>query len=359
MKDAIITLADQFSGDIGALIAQGQFDPGYARPFIDHKGNHLVTVYKGHGDVMDPRSYRSMIANAGATLREDEWKELDDAVLQASRERIRAFDYLRNLGLTKKVGNAMGTTVYQYQDSNDPLQAIMTMDGITRSQNDAVKYKNVYIPLPIIHVDYELNLRSLSASRKMGAGLDTDLAQKASRRVAEYLERMLFDSAFTYQYGGGSMYSFLNFPDRNLYSLTAAWDATAATGATILADVLAMQTKLSEAKRFGNYVLFVPTAYETVLQEDFKAESDKTIRARLLEITRLQDIIVCDFLTGDNVIMLELTTDTFRILDGLPVSNVQWATEGNMLIRNKVMTIQIPQIRADQNGNCGLVHASA
>lgn len=363
------TIADQMQTfgvgmDIGNLIANNKFTPGHARPIFDAKtGLSYVTVFSG-GDPKNPQNYRNVPLNNAATLREDEWRELDAAVLEASRDRLSAWNYFtETAGLVKNIGNAMGTTVYSYEDVNDPGQAIMTMDGVTRSQNDAIKYTTKYIPLPIIHMDYELNVRTLSASRmNPGTALDNTMARVAARRVAEFLEDLLFTTSGTnnlYQYGGGTIYSFLNHPSRNLKTLQHAWTASSATGATILADVLDMQAKLNAAYRFGEYVLLIPTAYEEVMSEDFKASSDKTIAQRLMDIRRLKDIIVCDRLTGNNVVMVELSQETFRVLNGLGITTVQESGAYNMLVRNKVMTIQVPQIRADQNGRCGVVHGSA
>jgi hypothetical protein len=35
---------------------------------------------------------------------------------------------------------------------------------------------------------------------------------------------------------------------------------------------------------------------------------------------------------------------------------VEWQTEGGLITKYKVMTIQVPQVRADQDGNSGIVH---
>jgi hypothetical protein len=37
---------------------------------------------------------------------------------------------------------------------------------------------------------------------------------------------------------------------------------------------------------------------------------------------------------------------------------VQWETVGGMRLNFKVMAIQVPQIREDFNGNCGICHAT-
>lgn len=55
----------------------------------------------------------------------------------------------------------MGTTVLEYHDIADTdLSADITMDGITRHKVlDQVKFTTNYLPIPIVHADYEINAR--------------------------------------------------------------------------------------------------------------------------------------------------------------------------------------------------------
>jgi hypothetical protein len=53
-----------------------------------------------------------------------------------------------------------------------------------------------------------------------------------------------------------------------------------------------------------------------------------------------------------------MTPDVVRLVRGMGLQNVEWKSEGNFMTNYKVMTIQVPQIRSDQNGASGLVHMS-
>ena len=56
--------------------------------------------------------------------------------------------------------------------------------------------------------------------------------------------------------------------------------------------------------------------------------------------------------------MVQLTSDVVRLVRGMPIQNVQWTEEGQFVTKYKVMTIQVPQIRSDQEGKTGLIHIS-
>jgi len=47
------------------------------------------------------------------------------------------------------------------------------------------------------------------------------------------------------------------------------------------------------------------------------------------------------------------------LIRGLPVQNIEWQAEGKFVTKYKVLTIQVPQIRSDQDGNCGIVLLAA
>ena len=149
----------------------------------------------------------------------------------------------------------------------------MTMDGVTRSRGGRTVFQHNYLPIPIIHSDYEINARALSASRSLGNPLDTYAAENAARRVAEKLEDMLFTDT-TYSYGEtdarsrNTIYSYVNFPDKNDIVLSVNWDDSSKTGADIIADVLSMKQASIDDYHWGPWKLYIPTAYETVLDSD-------------------------------------------------------------------------------------------
>ena len=343
----------------------GSLNVGTMKPFIGKDRRSYVQIFKG-GDPKKPENYKVMLSTNAATLRRDEWKALDEAVLGISESRLGGVADLVNNGLVYTIGNGMGSTVLEWHDVSDALTAQATMDGVNRGENDRPVYQTNYLPLPIIHADYEINARVLAASRSLGNPIDTTMVERAGRKVNLLLEQMLFTST-TYAWGDAddrsrnSIYSYLNHPDRNLVTLSTygAWDASAATGATIVASVLAMKQASINAYHYGPWKLYIPTAYETVLDADYDTTTPgTTIRERIMKIDGIQGIMVVDTLTAANVLLVQMTPDVVRLVQGMPMQNVEWDSEGKFITNYKVMTIQVPQIRSDQAGNSGIVHMS-
>jgi hypothetical protein len=361
----------QSTGEVANFLQNnGRLDLGAMRPFLaqDKNGNWgpYITSYKGG----DPKKLTSYVTRPiqinNATLRRDEWKQLDAAILEPSRYRLGGIQDLIDQGLVFNLGNGMGTTILEWHDVSEAGEADVTMDGVTRSRGDRPVFQHNYLPIPIIHMDYEINARALAVSRNMGNGLDTTMAERAARRVQEKLENMLFTNT-TYAFGEtdsrvrNKIYSYLNHPDRNQVGFAsvpgAHWNDSGSTGKKIVDCVLALKQVSINAYHFGPWMLYIPTAYETTIDGDYDVVSPGiTIRKRILEIAGIKGIKVIDTLTPDNVLLVQMTPDCVRLVRGMGLQNVEWSTEGNMVTKYKVMTIQVPQIRSDQNGKSGIVH---
>lgn len=371
MSEARVDLMGNGQSDIANYFgATGKTDFGTKRPFLyqDTKtGNWgaYISVYKG-GDPKKITSYQNVPININAaTLRRDEWKALDEAVINVARERLVGITDLEANNLVYNLNNAMGTTVFEWHDVGDTMEADMTMDGVTRSRGGRTVFQHNYLPIPIIHSDYEINARALSASRSLGNPLDTYAAENAARRVAEKLEDMLFTD-ITYSYGEtdarsrNTIYSYVNFPDKNDIVLSVNWDDSSKTGAEIIADVLSMKQASIDDYHWGPWKLYIPTAYETVLDSDYDPTTPgTTIRERILKISGISGITVVDRLSANNVLLVEMKSDTIRLIKGMAMTNLQADTEFGFVNKYKVLTIQVPQIRSDSNGRCGIVHLAS
>ncbi len=360
MLEAHVDLLGNGSSFPSFLNSNGKADVGKKRPFIGKDGRSYVSIYIG-GAPDDVANYKTIPININATLRRDEWKALDDAVIMVGRYRLGGIEDLISKGLTYNLGNAMGTTVLEWHDVSDALTADLTMDGITRGKNDQVNYQTNYLPIPIIHVDYEINTRLLNASRNMGNGLDTTLAERAARRVAEKLENMLFTDT-TYAFGTkddrdrNKIYSYINHPDRNTVNLSIHWDHSGVTGAMIIQDIQDCIQAGVDSYHHGPFQMYIPTGYQRKLEDDYTTYYPGTIRERILKLSAIAGIKVIDSLPADNVILVQMTPDVVRLVRGLGLTNLQYGQEADMITKFKVLTIQVPQIRSDQNGKCGVIH---
>lgn len=315
--------------------------------------------YTAHGSVAQKLLKSNMDVNALRTndvLRKEEWISFDEVLIQIARQRLNVVADLLTRGLTHNIKNAMGTTILQWEQVSDMDPAIVSMDGLTQTQDDRVEFNLNNLPIYITHKDFSINLRSLEASRKLGESLDTTQVAVATRLVTDQLETALL-SGPGIVVDGNSVPGYTTHPNRNTVEFSSgSWDT--ATGEQIVADVLSMIQAAHVDNMFGPYILYVPTSYWTAMQDDFKANSDRTIIERVRAIEGIDDIKVTDFLASDNVLMVQMTLDVVDEVVGFQPTLVQWEEMGGMKFNFKVMAIMVPRIKTDYEGRCGVVHGS-
>lgn len=350
----------QPQGKVADRLAQYGFNPHALRPYLSDCGNFTcISVHNGRfNDDGTPQLEQKVIGNATATLRKDAWKHLDTVVVKVAKERLKAVADLRSAGLTFSIPNGLGTTVLETETQSDIGPASVSMDALRSNANDRPVWELGFLPLPIIHKDFGYSARQIASAARSGSPLDTTSAELAARRVAEETEKMLLGVstvADQYSFGGGKIWGYTDFTSALSKTLT---QPTTTNGTTILGDVLAMIKQLKDVFHYGPYIWYVSSSWDQFLDNDFKTASDKTVRQRIKELTDITDVRTLDFLEDYDNILIQPTSDVVRLVIGMDIVTVMWDTEGGLYKNFKVMSIIVPQLRADQNGNSGIVQGS-
>lgn len=317
------------------------------------QSNALDFVGNGVGARLLASNMDTNVLRTNALLQDDEWKRLDDAVLHVARGRLAAIDDLRNAGLTRDLGG-LGVLIAEYEKVSDMEPAEQSLAGVTEGSEDIPEFTLAGVPVPITHKDFRVNVRHLMASRTRGASIDVTAAEIAGRLVAELLEQTLFNGS-AIQIGTSTLQGYLNFTDRITGSTAADWDGTA-TGEQMVADVIAMIADAEAAFYEGPYTLYVSTEAMGFLREDFKANSDKTVLQRMMEIDKLNAIRSSSKIATVNILLVQLTSDVIDLPVGQDITTVEWDTKGGMSQHFKVMAAMAPRLKSDANGNTGIVH---
>lgn len=339
----------QVHGSVGERLLAAKFDPNVLRPYLvgeEGRERSFITNVKGGKATAVP----SMNA---ATLRKDDWKILDEAIIRVAKPRLRAFGDLRAAN-SFTIPQGMGKTVLEYEDVSDITPATISMDGLRRSESDRPVFDLKTLPLPIVHKDFHFSARQLEASRNGGSPLDTTTAELAARRVAEEVEKLTLGVRDTYTYGGGTIYGYSNFPNSITGSLTAP---TGSNGNVTVQEVLQMRQASRNKFYYGPWVLYNSPAWDQYLDDDYSdSKGDNTLRERIQRIDGISAVRTLDYLEGYQFIMVQMTSDVARAVVGMEMTTLQWETHGGMEFNFKVMAILVPQLRTDQNLNTGIVH---
>lgn len=364
-------------GEVGERMCRNRWEGQMKRPWRAKNGKDYVAINTGEVDkkglpkmraitVNDAREMGIDVPTTNAlTLRKDEWKLVDKAVLTAARPRLRAW---RDLAAANTYGgfNGMSKLVLEHETQSDPGSAVIDMDGLADSQTDAPIYQLEGLPLPIVHSGFFYSERRLSASRNSGTPLDTTMAEKAGRRVAETIEQLTIGTlALSWAYGdtanygtsAGKIWGYTTHPDRITKTDLTIPDGT--NGSTTVDDVLAMIQLASNSYFYGPFMLYHSSGWDQYMDDDYRANDARTLRGRLRQIDAIVDVRRLDYLTsGYQLLLVQMTADVARAVNGMDITTLMWESKGGLQVNFKVMAIQVPQLRSDYNGNMGLVHAT-
>lgn len=344
---------------VAARIAQPVLDTGKTL-FSGAGGRWATSMLKKAA--LEGRALSASALRTLDTLRHEEWKFFDDALVMEAVIRLVGVADLIGAGLTFPVSNALGKTVFGYEKVTDMDPATTSMDGITRSDNDRQEFELGQLPLPITHKDFFINIRTLAASREKGEALDTTQVRTAGRVVAEQLEKMLFQGGKTF--GGLAIYGYTTAPQRNhgTFTDTKDWGDATKTGPAFVADVLKAITALQADRMYGPYWVYVPTDAGVNLDNDYvptgATASSGTIRERLAKINGVAKLSVADQLPSGSVIVVQATSDVTGWVLGENLQTVQWDEYGGFEVNFKAFAIGVPLIRHDAANRSGVYHMS-
>ena len=362
LNDTALTETER-QGAIHHRLQTSGFDIHSMRPWMGKNGKVYCNQYVGppHGDMQDAANYKPVEVIANGTLLRDEWIAIDRALIGLAEKRLPGVKHLVDRGLTTQI-DGMAYTMMEWRDYSDALKVQTAMRPVVRAEADRQDFTSKYLPLPIDFVDFEIDKRELNMSRRMGIPFDTMLIERGGRKLMEKTENRLFtDIGDDFGDGTktGTSYSYINHPNRNAVTIVN-WGVSATTGVQIKDNVLAMMDAMLVDNMFGPYTLYVPKHYQTKLSDDYDRTTmnGTTIRQRLMEIENLDDIKVVDTLPNNNVVLVQMQKETVQLVQGLGLTTVQWAVEGEFLTHYKILLIELPMIRATQDGKSGIVHGS-
>ena len=330
------------SAEFSAPTAFGRLNVNAMRPFVNAQGEAFVA----NGD-------EAIRANAGL-LSYDEWKQIDREAVKIATDRLTGIADLQSRGLTHNLGG-LGVTISQFEKMSGMSKADLSMSGVTSGEKDDQAFEQSYVPVPIIHKDFNLNIRRLEASRRMGESLDMTGVAEASRLVAERSEDLLFAGS-TIKVEGQPIYGYFTHPDRNTLTMATAWDAVAAgSNEDIINDVSEALKKARAANHYGPFIVYVPGKYEAKLDEDYRDLDQRTVRQRIEQLSGVEMVRVSDRIVGDNVALVQMDRNTVDLAIGQDVVPVQWSAEGGMVEHFKVMAAWAPRVKSDFNQKSGIV----
>lgn len=286
---------------------------------------------------------------------------IDRAVVEVGLQRLTLTADLLAAGLVYPLTDPLSIAQLEWSTQSKIGAAQRTMSPSSRGENKLPVITPYRLPIYLTTDKFEIDIRTLKTSQRNGTPLDTAIVKQCVRSVNEAVEDATINGATTLdgqalQDSGYTAPGLLNHPNVNTQALTIAAWTTAPVGSTVFTEVMAMIAKLQGDKKFGPYRMYVGTTIGNTMDNDFNSNTSNpiTIRQRLLQIESLQAVRVADLLPATKVILMQMTSDVCDIVMGQAPTVIPWTSLDGFTIHNLVMSIMVPRVRADADGNSGI-----
>lgn len=345
------------SGSIGSKLLAAKGDYNVLRPFIGADGRSYVSIQNGkYDDKGNPLYDAKLVANAGALLLRREWEYVDQVMVRVAKPRLKLINLMRAAGMSRAFPNAYNYSSYAYDRVSDIDDAVISMSPKSNLSNDTAVVDSINIPLPIIHKEFTFEAREIAISRHSGQPLSTTNLELGAEKVAEAAEKLVLGTWGSYAYGGGTLTGLTNAPNR----ITGAFLNPTVSGWTpimLYNSVIAMVQAALAVNQYGPFDLYFSTGLMQYMMRQFStAYGAGSLLKNLQELPLLVNVEMLDYLTGNQLLLVQRKPSTASVLVGMDMRVVQWASDGGETENFRIMAMMIPLIPVDQSSQCGIVH---
>lgn len=282
------------------------------------------------GEINRRAMYEELVTNG--LLREMETREIEEALTKVSRRDLVAVADLRAAGLVTNLRN-IGVTSFEFERVSPVGEASQSMSILDLGNRDLVKFSLTAIPVPVTASQFSLDARQAAAGGldgTRGEPISITNVEEHTRAVAEKLEDSLVNGS-PIKMGGNGMPGYCNFGSREQVSFSdTAWSTISGAPGAAITDVIAMRSAARGNGFTGPYNLYIPSNFDGILDDDYKANSDRTLRERLLAIDGITNIKVLPSLPDSNVLLVQMTRSVVQAAVGQDISTITWDLMGGL-----------------------------
>lgn len=292
---------------------------------------------------------------------------IDKTIVEVGLQRLSLAKYvLSRPELVFNLTDPLSVTQLEWYTRNRTGAAQRTMNPQSRTESKLPIMLPYRLPIYLTLDGFQLDIRTLKMSERIGLPLDVTEAGSCTRSVNEGIEDALINGATTLDGqqlsdAGYTAPGILNATNANTKVLTlAAWTMGTQNGGTVFAELESMIGILQADLKFGPYVLVVGTAVGNVLDADYSVTGvtvtpGMTIGDRLRKIASIDDIVIADMMPSNKVALIQMTPDVIQMVNGQAPTVIPWTSLDGFAIFNLVMAIMVPWVKSDANGNSGIV----
>ena len=315
-------------------------------------------VVNAEGVVIENNADKNeLIHNADGTVRHEDFLVIKDKIVEVRQRKLNGIADLMANGLT--ISASLGDQLIGFENINEFQEAAQDMNPNSFDNNDTV-YTEDFVPNPITHSSFSVPWRQQGFQYKNSKGMVASI-----RQVAERVEKTLFlgnsDISVTFNTTAFQIYGYTTHPNRGVDTISD-WTLAANTGAIITETVTALGLMFADQGGItdnNSVIMYVANDIWMNLQNDFKANSDKSVMTRLLQISQIKEVKPAEKLTNGNAIMVEMEDRTVELAIAQDIVVVPHVIANPMASQHMTAyAAMVHKIHKDSNNNTGIMHLS-
>lgn len=295
--------------------------------------------------------------NADGTVRHEDFLVIKDMIIEVRRRELTAIDDLMTgSGLT--VDAAITDQLVGFENINEFQRAQQEMNPTSFDNNNTV-FTEDFVPNPITHSSFQVPFRQQGFQYKSSLGMSESIRQ-VSERNQDTLINGNSSLLVSFQGKNFEIFGYTNHPDRGVDTITD-WTLASNSEAIVTETVTAlglMHTGQGGVKN-DSVILYLANDIWTNVQNDFKANSDKTIMTRLMQIAQIKEVKPAEKLANGNALLVEMLARTIQIAVAQDIIVVPHVKTNPMSAQHMTAySAMTHQIKSDSNSKTGIMHLS-
>lgn len=328
-----------------------------------HKAQFLENNLKKYrlinaeGEVIDSANDGvNLITNANGTVRHEDFLVIQDEIVEVRRRSLNGITDLKEAGLSFTV--ALSDQMVGFENINEFQEAKQEMNPTDFQNNDTV-FTEAFVPNPITHQSFSVPWRQQGFDYKRSLGMSESM-----RQVAEKQENTLFNgnANISVNFSGQNqvIFGYTTHPNRGTGTIS---DWSLVANIELIIPELIAQVGLMWSTQGGvandSVVLYLANDIWTNFQNDYKADSEKSVFTRAMDIPQIKAIKPAEKLAAKEAVLVEMLRRTIQLASATSLIVVPHTKIDPMA--PQVLTTyaaEVQQIKSDSKGNTGIRHLS-
>jgi hypothetical protein len=295
----------------------------------------------------------------------DEHEARDDDVLQEVRTNLTMMESVMAAGFTRDTSLAR-TEYIKQRSSKWSNTGEISMDGRAESQPDERNKERFGVPIPIVHVDYEIPARKQQQSMNFGESIEDEQAEEAGRILRETEENLFLDGwGPTVPDSQGNNLDLYGVRD-SAVSITGTaegdWSTASNIKDTIDKILNALESQTGDNDRGpdpveqGAWLWYHPNQRSDLRAADPDGDGNMTVKTRLERDYPYLDMQAAGELDDGELVCVVQDPRFIRVLTAQAPTNLSEEVDMGLCTKYKTLASRIPFFKTTYDGIKGSLY---